>query len=574
MPNLIPQTFINDLLAQTDIVEVIGARLKLRKAGSNYNGLCPFHSEKTPSFTVSQSKQFFHCFGCGAHGSAIGFLMQFEHLGFIEAVEALAAQKGLIVPHANEKNDQTHFNALYELQEQISKFYCQQLKRSSKAINYLKSRGLTGQICKQFGIGYAPNDWHNLANKSHSKKLLVTAGLLIDKNTDTFARFRDRIMFPIRDNRGRIIGFGGRTLGKDAAKYLNSPETPIYHKGNELYGLYEAKQANRQLDQLIVVEGYMDVIALAQNGITNVVATSGTAITPKQIQILLHHTPNIIFCFDGDQAGRTAAWRALENILAFMHDGTNVRFLFLPAEHDPDSLIRKIGKDAFNKLLAETMSLADFFFKHLATRVNIQTIEGKAKLTKDAELYIKKMPRGVFQQLLLQKLSELVQINIEKLHYTEPPVVQENKKNIFSSETMPPKIIQTAIKLLLHKPQLIECMDNFEDIKTMEITGINILQELIFLLKEQPNLSIGAILEYWRGKPGFVVLANLATIDLLAPETGLKKEFLGTIALINQLCRQQQINSYLHKANVAGLTAAEKIELQQLIVSAKTIDSE
>ncbi|GAB2510616.1 DNA primase [Microbulbifer agarilyticus] len=435
MAGKIPQYFIDDLLARADIVPVVDSRVKLRKTGKNYSACCPFHDEKTPSFTVSPDKQFYYCFGCGASGNAVGFLMEYDRLPFPEAVEKLAASLSLEVPRekldAGQLKRQQESQSLYQLTEKAAEYYREKLrdhKVSTPAITYLKNRGLSGAICKEFGIGLAPPGWDNLLNQlgtsSEKAGQLELAGLAIRRQDSDghsngkesgkaepakrhhYDRFRNRIMFPIRDQRGRTIAFGGRVLGDDKPKYLNSPETPIFHKGRELYGLWEARQANRELKRLIVVEGYMDVVALAQFDIRCAVATLGTACGEDHIQLAFRHTQEIVFCFDGDKAGRTAARRALEAGLPHMQDGRSLRFLLLPEGEDPDTLVRQIGGERFDQLIDEQgRPLEDFLFDLLGEGINIQTMDGRARLSKAAAPLLDLLPAGVYRQLMFQQLA-------------------------------------------------------------------------------------------------------------------------------------------------------------------------
>ncbi|CAL7964089.1 DNA primase [Gammaproteobacteria bacterium] len=569
---MIPQSFITDLLARIDIADIVGSRVKLRRTGGNLVGLCPFHTEKTPSFTVSQSKQFFHCFGCAAHGSAIGFIMQFEHLSFVEAVENLANQFGLAVPKTMEDGNQTRYAELYKATQQAAAFFERQLPHATQCVNYLKSRSFTGKICKKFCVGYAPNDWENLRpiynNSPIAKQQLVDAGLLITKDNKTYARFRDRIMFPIRNQRGAIIGFGGRTLGDDPAKYLNTPETTIFHKGEELYGLYEAKKSNsNNLKSIIVVEGYLDVIALAQFDITNVVATLGTAISTKQVQLLLRNTSEIIFCFDGDRAGRAAAWRALENSLPLMRDGIQIKFLFLPEGDDPDSLVKKEHKELFVKRLETAIPLADFFFKQLSSDININTMDGRAKLAKIGIEWLKKMPYSIFRQIMSDRIAELANIDVEELKNLE---ISQAIIKIDMRPSMDLSVaIQNAISILLHHPQLIVCIENTDDIKNIKVGGIELLAELISILKKQPNLSMAAILEYWRDREEFGTFSTLACRKPIISIESLKSEFIGIIQLLRQIECEQIIKTLLLKAATEGLSIEERQELQNLIAASK-----
>ena len=430
MAGKIPQYFIDDLLARADIVPVVDSRVKLRKTGKNYSACCPFHDEKTPSFTVSPDKQFYYCFGCGASGNAVGFLMEYDRLPFPEAVEKLAASLGIDVPREQlapgQVKRQQESQSLYQLTEKAADYYRAQLKEhraAGAAITYLRNRGLSGAIARDFAIGLAPPGWDNLLNQlgtsSEKAELLERAGLAIRRQDSDgnpgknepgkrhhYDRFRNRIMFPIRDQRGRTIGFGGRVLGDEKPKYLNSPETPIFHKGRELYGLWEARQANRELQRLIVVEGYMDVVALAQFDIRCAVATLGTACGEEHIQLAFRHTQELVFCFDGDQAGRTAARRALEAALPHMQDGRSLRFLLLPEGEDPDTLVRQIGGERFNQLIDEQgRPLEDFLFDLLGEGINLQTMDGRARLSKAAAPLLDLLPAGVYRQLMFQQLA-------------------------------------------------------------------------------------------------------------------------------------------------------------------------
>lgn len=418
MAGRIPQSFIDDLLDRIDIVEVVDHRVKLKKTGKNYSACCPFHDEKTPSFTVSAEKQFYYCFGCGASGNALGFIMEYERQGFPEAVEALARLAGLEVPREarNPEQDKREQNRrkLYQLLEDADQYYRSQLRQhphKQVAINYLKGRGLSGQIARDFGIGFAPPGWDNLlqalGDTPDTKRLLTEGGMLIQREEDRklYDRFRHRIMFPIHDSRGRVIGFGGRVLDDSKPKYLNSPETPVFHKGKELYGLYEACQAYRQLPRLLVVEGYMDVVALAQFGIRYGVATLGTACGEEHLQRAFRHTNEVVFCFDGDNAGRNAARRALENSLPVMQDGCQVKFLFLPEGEDPDTLVRQIGADKFSHMIELAVPLEDFLFDAVSEGIDVQSMEGRARLSKLAAPLLHKLPKGVYRELMFDNLA-------------------------------------------------------------------------------------------------------------------------------------------------------------------------
>ncbi|PVZ11378.1 MULTISPECIES: DNA primase [unclassified Pseudomonas] len=429
MAGLIPQSFIDDLLNRTDIVDVVSSRVQLKKTGKNYSACCPFHKEKTPSFTVSPDKQFYYCFGCGAGGNALGFVMDHDNLDFPQAVEEMAKALGMEVPREegrrSNKPRQPTDSPLYPLLEAAAEFYRQALKHHPQrraAVDYLKGRGLSGEVARDFGLGLAPPGWDNLLKHlgadTLQQKVMIDAGLLIE-NADTgkrYDRFRDRVMFPIRDSRGRVIAFGGRVLGDDKPKYLNSPETPVFHKGQELYGLYEARKHNRNLDEVIVVEGYMDVIALAQQGLRNAVATLGTATSEEHLKRLFRLVPSVLFCFDGDQAGRNAAWRALESTLSSLQDGRKARFLFLPEGEDPDSLVRAEGTDAFRaRIHQHAQPLADYFFQQLTEEADPRSLEGKAHMVTLAAPLIDRIPGANLKALMRARLAEITGLSGEAL---------------------------------------------------------------------------------------------------------------------------------------------------------------
>ncbi len=432
MAGLIPQSFIDDLLNRTDIVDVVSSRVQLKKTGKNFSACCPFHKEKTPSFSVSPDKQFYYCFGCGAGGNALGFIMDHDNLDFVQAVEDLAKSAGMEVVReeggrsGNHKPRQPTDSPLYPLLTAAAEYYRQALKSHptrKAAVDYLKGRGLSGEIARDFGLGFAPPGWDNLlkhlATDTLQQKAMIEAGLLIE-NADSgkrYDRFRDRVIFPIRDSRGRVIAFGGRVLGDDKPKYLNSPETPVFHKGQELYGLYEARKSNRDLDEIMVVEGYMDVIALAQQGLRNAVATLGTATSEEHLKRLFRIVPSVLFCFDGDQAGRSAAWRALEATLPSLQDGRRARFLFLPEGEDPDTLVRAEGTDAFRaRINQQAQPLADYFFQQLTQEADPRSLEGKAHLATLAAPLIDKIPGANLKTLMRQRLTEITGLSIQQLN--------------------------------------------------------------------------------------------------------------------------------------------------------------
>ncbi len=562
MAGRIPQQFIDDLLNRVDIVEVIDSRVPLKKKGKEYMACCPFHGEKTPSFTVSQNKQFYHCFGCKASGSAISFLMEYEHLPFPEAIEELARNQGINVPYeGGHKPDPSVKKAqtdLYDLMQQTDQFFQQQLRQhadSAKAVSYLKERGLSGEVAKDFGIGFAPDGWDNLlkalGNTTEREKALVTAGMLIQKdNGKTYDRFRDRIMFPIRDRRGRCIAFGGRILPKDqtntdkeGAKYLNSPETPLFHKGRELYGLYEARQALRDIPRLMVVEGYMDVVALAQFDVRYAVATLGTATTADHLQRLFQLTTEVVFCFDGDRAGKDAAWRALQMCLPEMRDGRETRFMFLPDGEDPDSYIRKIGKDAFETELKQSETFSEYLFKQLTNEADISGIGGRAKLVETARPMLEKMPEGIYRKLMFEQLEKLGRVELSTASPSTKRRFKAARSSRASSQMSP---VRKAITYLLNQPKIAaswaQTGENMEVLTTLDMPGMDLLLEILEILKIHPDLSTSALIERWRESPSGNHLAKLASErPELEDSAALEVEY---IAVMDALLKQSVEHRY------------------------------
>ena len=464
MAGRIPRVFINDLLARTDIVELIDARVKLKKQGKNYHACCPFHNEKTPSFTVNGEKQFYHCFGCGAHGNAIDFLMNYDRLEFVESIEELATSHGLDVPYeagnGPSQMERHQRQSLYQLMENLNGFYQQSLQQSSaqSARDYLEHRGLSADIINHFSIGYAPAGWDNVLKRfgkqPEDRESLMEAGMLVSNDKGrVYDRFRERVMFPIRDKRGRVIGFGGRVLGNDTPKYLNSPETPVFHKGRQLYGLYEALKNHPEPKRLLVVEGYMDVVALAQFGVDYAVASLGTSTTAEHIQLLFRSTDNVICCYDGDRAGREAAWRALETALPYMNDGRQLRFMFLPDGEDPDTLVRQEGKAAFEARMEQAMPLSSFLFDSLLPQVDLSSRDGKARLSTLALPLITQIPgetlRIYMRQALGNKLGILDDSQLEKLMPKQAPGGSAPVAPPLKRTTM-----RVLVALLIQNPQL------------------------------------------------------------------------------------------------------------------------
>ncbi|MDX1901798.1 MAG: DNA primase [Gammaproteobacteria bacterium] len=559
----IPREFIQEVLTRIDIVELIDARVPLqKKSAQNFFACCPFHTEKSASFSVSHSKQFYHCFGCGAHGNAIDFLMQYDRLNFPEAVEALAKTAGLEVPHTEtHATKKTIAPDLYTLLEKIAGFYQQTLRKHLPAIDYLKKRGLTGEIAKTFGIGYAPNGWDNLLKAfTASRQHLHEVGMLIQKEDQHYHdRFRDRIMFPIRDRRGRIIGFGGRVIHQGEPKYLNSPETPLFHKGRELYGLYEAQQANRTLKYILIVEGYMDVIALFQHGVTYAVATMGTATTANHIQRLFRYTNEIIFCFDGDNAGRTAAWRALQTAFPLAQDGKQMRFMFLPDGDDPDSFIRRQGRETFETKIQEAQTLSQFFFHALSTQVDLSHLDGRAHLAKLAMEHIQQLPEGIFKTFMLDELAKRTRINTTQF---QPKKTQQ--KNILQpTQSRPTTQLRRVIMLLLQQPTLAQHIQL--PLPDFDQRGGDILKTLLDRIQSNPKITTGALLEQWRDQTDYASLVKLAATEHMIPEEGIEEEFKGAISRLRLQSQKQHISKLLAKAATTPLTGDEKSALQTLI---------
>jgi len=579
MAGLIPQDFIDDLVARADIIEVIGRRVQLKKAGREFKACCPFHEEKTPSFTVSPSKGFYHCFGCGAHGTAVGFLMEFDHMSFVEAIESLASSMGVDVPRNESDRPARRYDELFDLMSKVERFWQQGLRENQAAVDYLKDRGIDGTTAKRFGIGYAAEGWSTVLDKfgtsTDATERLLATGLIIRKdNGGHYDRFRDRITFPIRDIRGRCIGFGGRAMGDGEPKYLNSPETVLFHKGRELYGLYEARQALRQIDRFVVVEGYMDVIALARHGIDFSVATLGTATTSDHLNRLFRLTENIDFCFDGDRAGKQAAWRALETALPDIREGRQVRFVFLPEGHDPDSFVNEHGSGAFMEALNGGIALSDYLISELALQVDEATVDGRARLAELAKPLIAKIPPGVYRELLLESLATRVGLPTKKLEnmFGRSQNGEDRSKigaRALLGRSLPasagkPSVVRRAITLLLNHPSAAERLD-LEKIAGVSRPGIDLLHDLIETVQDEPNITTAGLLERWRHDDQGRHLGKLAAVEM--PED---EEFDPAAELadcIEQLAlagRRERIDFLIEKQRDKPLNEDEVAELRQL----------
>jgi DNA primase len=573
MAGQIPTQFIDDLLARVDIVDVIDGRVPLKKAGKNLSACCPFHSEKSPSFTVSPDKQFYHCFGCGAHGTAIGFLMEFDQMSFPEAIQELADQVGMSVPTTQALSVNPVNQSLYDLLDKVTQYFKHQLENhpdKSKYQAYLNKRKLSPQVIQQFDIGVAPDGWDHLLNvfgQTESQRKQLDAAGMVSKNDAgrIYDRFRNRIMFPIRDRRGRVIGFGGRVLDDSTPKYLNSPETPIFHKGHELYGLYQAKKANRRLDSVLIVEGYMDVIALADAGITNAVATLGTSTTADHLRLLQRSTPEIIFCFDGDRAGRDAAWRAAENALPMLGGNHQLKFMFLPDGEDPDSLVKKEGSTGFLERVKAAQNYSDFFFDTLASRVDTSSMDGRARLVELARPYLRQIPSGIYRDMLEQELLSRAQTSASILnkHIEKPiPVVKPKPNNsVKANSSYSP--VRMAITILLQHPELHAELNQFDKIKTLEMPGITILVDMLESLKANPHLTTAALLERTRGTSAEAPLHKLAVQPLSLESNELKFELIGLIEQLQQQAKQER-HAFLMAKGLRNLSPEERVEINSL----------
>ncbi|HET9033048.1 MAG TPA: DNA primase [Dokdonella sp.] len=599
MAGRIPERFIDDLLTRIDIVDVIQERVTLKKAGRDWSARCPFHDERSPSFTVSPAKQFYHCFGCGAHGSAIRFLMDYDRLEFLDAIEELAARAGLKVEYEGGQREapREDVSDLYTLLDAAAKFYREQLAKNPAARAYFEQRGLNQETLKRFNLGYAPNQWDGLKNtlgtNSQRLALLDKAGMLASGDRgNKYDRFRDRVMFPILDRRGRTIAFGGRVFekcgdgsplldsraqevrtganadqseeperkGAGGPKYLNSPETPLFHKGRELFGLWQVRDANQKIARLLVVEGYMDVIALHQYGITQAVATLGTATTSDHAEILFRNSADVYFCFDGDRAGRQAAWRAVESVLPRMRDGRQAWFLFVPDGEDPDSLIRAEGLDGFEQRLKQATPLSEFFFAETGKDVNLSSLDGKARLAERARPLIGQIPDGAFRDLMYAELERL----------SGAKTVSGSSAPRSAGRTRSPaqrSLVRTAIALLVHNPALAAEIEPPWTFSELRQPGIPLLIELIGLGRDRPSLTTGALLEQFAEREEAVALNKLATMDLLIDPGQARADFLGAISQLDVQTSQQRLDDLIARQVNGGLSELEREELRHLMAN-------
>ena len=595
MAGRIPQSFIDELIARADIVEVIGARVSLKKSGREFKACCPFHNEKTPSFWVSPDKQFYHCFGCGAHGTVVGFLMQYEKLSFVEAVEDLAQRAGLELPReARDSRDAAAGGAdLHQVLTQAAEFFAQNLADSERARNYAAKRGIEPYTAKKFMLGYATDSWNALLNRfgqhPQDRQRLLQTGLIIERERKPherepghYDRFRDRLMFPIRDSRGRVIGFGGRVLDQGEPKYLNSPETPLFHKGRELYGLYEAKQARTDFKRLMIVEGYMDVVRLHQAGITYAVATLGTATTQEHLNKIFRLTSEVVFCFDGDRAGRQAAWRALENALPLARDGRELRFLFLPEGQDPDSLVGAEGQEAFESRFAHALPMSEYLVQQLIAQTDLSSADGRAKLAALAKPLFARLPEGVLKELIVDQLAAEIRMPAGKLRQLlqagAPPAREaagahrDDESHVRPRQRMSTgrgNMLSQAISLVLHHPEAARAIKDPGALASLDRPGIPVLQQLIEQAQSAHSPTTATLLERWRDQPEYERLAEIAIEASPVPDAdaAARELKMAVQKLTETLGPGRRMNELLRKAEETGLNSEEKAELSSLLKS-------
>ena len=599
MAGRIPDKFIDELLARVDIVDVIGQRVPLKKAGRDWSARCPFHDERSPSFTVSPAKQFYHCFGCGAHGSAIKFLMEYDRLEFVDAIEELAGQLGMKVPHegGERRAPQEDTTDLFALLDAAAKFYRRELAKSDKARAYFEARGLDEQTIERFALGYAPDQWDALKNALGTTPqriaLLEKTGMLTSGDRGTkYDRFRDRVMFPIQDRRGRVIAFGGRSLTasppkrtsadaadavagaadagdaadarKEGPKYLNSPETPLFHKGRELFGLWQVRQAHGKIPRLIVVEGYMDVIALFQHGLPEAVATLGTATTRDHAELLFRNCADVYFCFDGDRAGRQAAWRAAESVLPRMRDGRQAFFLFLPEGEDPDSLVRVEGAAGFEQRLKAATPLSEFFFAELGKDANLASLDGKARLAERARPLLIQIPDGAFRDLMLGELDRRANVRLR----VDAPAPAASARPARPQERT---LVRRAVALLVQNPGFAQGIEPPHLFSTLRRPGIPLLVELIALCRERAEIATAGILEHFSGREEVRALEKLAVMEFPGGEDEWRTEFLDALARLDRQTQRQRVDDLLASKSNGGLSDGEKDELRRLLSANKRL---
>jgi len=580
----LPDAFIDDLLARTDIVEVVGSRVPLKRQGKEYASRCPFHDERSASFTVSPTKQFYHCFGCGAHGTAISFLMNYDRLEFLDAVDELAKRVGMEIPretNARTPQQQDDSRDQYAALDAATRFFQKQLEGSDKALAYLDGRGVDTDTRARFSIGYAPDGYSALKDAlgkdERRMKLLDRVGLFSKNDRGhVYDKFRDRVMFPIFDRRGRVIAFGGRIMaapddGRDAGpKYLNSPETALFHKGRELYGLWQVRQANQKIERLIVVEGYMDVVSLFQFGVTQAVATLGTATTPDHAELLFRNAPDVFFCFDGDAAGRRAGWKALESVLPRMKDGRQAFFLFLPDGEDPDTIVRKEGAEAFNDRLKQATPLSQFFFDELTREINLGTLDGKARLAERAKPMLAQIPDGAFGDLMKQQLAQLTGLGGGNAAAARAPMPQRAPARQIQPIAKR-SLVRGAIAVLLQQPSLAMSLGGKHHFQGLRLPGVELLLELLGLVEQRPDISTGALLEHFDGREEQASLHTLAAQTMPGDEAMWTQELHDAVAQLEKQLLVQRLDELLAKQRQQGLDDTDKYELRELLKARATL---
>jgi DNA primase len=570
----ISKEFIDELLVRVDIVDLIDSHVPLKKTGANYVARCPFHTEKSPSFSVNRNKQFFHCFGCGASGNAISFLMDFSHLDFVEAVEDLAAFAGIsvrreqaaYVADASKKED---LNSLYQVLEKVAVFYVEQLRETPKAIEYLKSRQVKGAIARDFLLGYAPDKWSSLS-EHFDQKLLIDAGLLVVKDDGlVYDRFRSRVVFPIRDKRSRIVGFGGRVLDDSLPKYLNSPETPVFHKGKEVYGLYELLAKNSKPQRILIVEGYMDVIALAQYGIHYAVAALGTATSQSHLDLLFRFSSELVFCFDGDRAGREAAWRVMESAFSSLKEGRSCRIMILPPQHDPDSLVREEGVDGFVHRMQSAQALSDYFFEYVTGGLKLSEVEGRAQLISKARPYLERLPEGTFREMMfsrLQDLSGMASLISVDDKFLAPPQISDHRSRPQGINRL--SSARVAIALLLQHPGLAENVEQKDiDWSGLEFRGIELFKSILSVILDKKSVNTAVLIEHYRDTPEEKQVKSLALLDVYVTEDKVEAVFSDALNGLLKQARDASIARLQAKAQAQGLDAQEQAALVNMLTN-------
>ena len=598
----IPQHFIDELIARADIVEIIGARVQLKKAGREFKACCPFHNEKTPSFWVSPDKQFYHCFGCGKHGTVLGFLMDHDHMAFPEAVEELATRLGLEVPHegAADNAPKRADEPLYDLMKEVARFYCEGLVREPRARDYITRRGLTRDTCERFQIGYAMNSWNEVLRRfgasESARKALQDSGLIVERERGQmrdgerhYDRFRDRIMFPIRDARGRVIAFGGRIIDQGEPKYLNSPETVLFHKGRELYALYETRRARTNLTRLLIVEGYMDAVRLHQAGVDYAVATLGTATTADHFRRLFRLVPSVVFAFDGDRAGRAAAWRALQQGLPEAREGREIRFLFLPDGHDPDSLVGEEGREAFEARLSSALPLSEYLVHELSQQSDLSHADGRARFAENARPLFLKVPDGVYRELLLERLAQVVGLGPQRLGElwgsgtaasapaaAAAPVPLRRGAARTAVGAGRGSLVCQAIVRLLHHPQIASEVSAQErlGLEANEEPGVPLLRDLIDELQARPAQIPAQVVQRWADREGAEALQKLLEREeVFTDAPGAAGELKGALVKLAEQAAGRRLEALEAKSRSATLSGDELQEFQVLIVKLRTRDA-